>query len=301
MSKLTQIEDLKNGKGVRYLLEAAHKILLNPIAMLHPDYSLITYAGSASEDPLWNELISTGSFGLRTQEFFTEEYFTEDAANMDKLVIMRSSKLKHDRIVGYVFNSEHIKVVAIVMVEYDTPFGSEDLAAFEKLEDKITTEIQNDAYFTSYGRAYHEAVINNLLDRPIENLRLYTPHVQILYDGFEEYLYIAVLDAPLNRADKNSPEYYKNMLESEYKSFKYAVYSGYIVMIMSSKHMSFYQDRFFDKLNSLLEQNNLFAGICGSFGSLYKLRKYYDNAVTALKNGIAGGSGKRIFLYDNSI
>ncbi|MCL2156063.1 MAG: hypothetical protein FWH53_10390, partial [Leptospirales bacterium] len=234
-----------------------------------------------------------------TQEFFAQECFTEEVANANKLIILKSSKLKYDRVLGNIFNRDNIKVANIVMVVCNTLIGAEDTIAFEELADKITSEIRDDEYFTAYGRAYHEAIIIKLLDGIIKEPTIYTGHVQILYDGFDDYLYVAVVDIKQNNSRQNNLAYFKNLLESKYRSFKYAIYSGYIVMIISSKHRDFYEEHFFDKDHNPFKQNNLFVGISSSFENPYELREYYDQAVAVLKDGIEKNNGKWVFLYNN--
>jgi len=235
---------------------------------------------------------------MKTQEFFAKECFTEDVANADKLVMLKSSKLKYDRVLGHIFNSDHIKVANLIMVGCAAPFETEDLEVFEKLADKITLEIKNDRYFTAYGRAYHEAIINKLLDGVITDPLIYTPHVQILYDGLDDYLYVAVVDVTQNDVYQNRLTYFKDLLESTYRSFKYAIYSNYIVMIMSSKHKVFHEEQFFDACNNPFIQNNLLVGISSNFESLYELREHYETAVATLKKGMECSNIQRVFFNE---
>ena len=296
MNKLAQIEKLENGNGIQFLLDSAHKIFHRPIAMFDINYDLKAYTDVPSDDPIWNELVSTGTFNIKTQEFFAQELFTEAVANTDKLVILKSSKLKHDRIVGYIFNREGIKVALIVMVGLDTLSGVEDTAAFEKLADKISNEIHDDEYFTTYGRAYHETIIIKLLDHAFNIPIIYTGYVQIFLEGFDDYLYVAVVDVTRSDIEQNKMEFFKKLIENSYPSFKYAIYSDYIVMVMSSGHKDF---RFFNKGNNPFKQNNLLVGISRSFENPYELRKHYDEAVAALKNGIKSKTDQRVFFYNN--
>jgi hypothetical protein len=260
---------------------------------------LKAYTDVASDDPLWNELVSTGTFSMKTQEFFAKEWFTEDVANANKLVILQSGKLKYDRILGYIFNRNNIKVASVVMIGADGPFGAESAAAFEEFVDKITSEIRDDEYFTAYGKAYHEDTIVKLLDRIIKNPVMYTPHVQIFLDGFTDYLSVAVVKTRQNDSHRDELVYFKNFLENKYRSFKYAIYSDCIVMIMSSRHKDFYGEQFFGGNDNLFKRNDMLVGISGSFENPYQLRKYYDQAVAALKNGMAKSNGDTVFLYSN--
>ena len=301
MDKLSQIKALGKGKGIQYLLDAAYNIFHNPIAMFDTNYNLKQYTDVAYDDPLWNELISTGTFSMETQGFFAKECFTEDVANANKLVCLKSSKLKHDRILGYIINKEAIKVAMIVMVGFDPLCNEDDAAAFEGLADKISDEIHDDEYYTAFGRAYHEAIIVKLLDGVINDPLIYTAHVQILLDGFEDYLYIAVVDITQNDikiegSQEDRLVHFRNLIRDKFPSFKYAIYSGYIVLIMSSKHEGSYEEQLFDSDNYFFTHNNLFAGISSSFENPYKLRNYFDKAVIALKNGIKKNDGHRIFL-----
>ena len=135
-------------------------------------------------------------------------------ANADKLVHLRSGKLKYERISGYVFNRDHIKVALIVMVGRNTPIEKEDLACIEKFAEKMSSEIMNDNYLTAFGRAYHGTIINKLLDRVIavENSNVYVPHVQILYDDFSDYLYLAVVGITQSNIRQSRLAYFKNLL-----------------------------------------------------------------------------------------
>ena len=298
MNKLEQIKALKKGKGIQYLLDSAYKTFHNPIVMFDTNYNLIAYTDVASDDPIWNEIISTGTFCMKTQKFFAQECFTEDVANADKLVIMKSNKLKYDRISVNIFNRENIKVANIVMVECGTPFAEDDPAAFEKLADKIIHEIKNDEYYTSFGRTYHESIINKLIDHVIVDTGIYAPHVQILFNGFKDYLFLAVVGVKQKGIKKDRLVSFKDLLVSKYRSSKFAIHSDYIVMIMSSKYDNFYRKQFFSKNHGFFEENNLYIGVSSCFENLFELSKYYDEAVAALKNGIKSKSDQRIFLHD---
>ena len=300
MSKLELIKNLETGKGVQYLLDTAYETFCNPIVMFDTNYALKAYTDVVTDDPLWNTLISTGTFSMTDQEFFSGERFTEDVANADKLVVMKSEKLKYDRILGNIFNKEHIKVANIVMVECTAPFTADIQAAFEALADKISSEIHNDDYYTAYGRTYHDSIINMILNHEITDTILYTSHIQILYDGFEDYLYLAVVDVMRNNTDHGRLAAIRDLLISKFPSFKFAVYSGYLLIIMSSKYYRFPMEEILGEHDNLFARNDMFAGVSGSFENLYELRKYYDETLAALKDGIAANDKQRIFLFDSN-
>jgi len=304
MSKLEQVKSLQNGKGIQYLLNSAYKIFNNPIFMIDSNYNMISVTDVPVDDPNWNELASTGTFSQKTMYLLANEGLIENIANSEKSVILRSDKLKYAKMSGHIFNRDNIRVGLVMMSECNTPFDEESVAAFEALEDKITFEIQDYDYFTMLAMTFHEDKINLLLDGAVNDPLLYNPQAQILYDDFDDYLYVAVVSVERNNTLENVHrsrlEYFKSMLKTKYQSFKCSVYKDYIVMLMSSKYNNFYGTPFFNTNSGLFEQNSLSMGISGSFENIYELRRYYDQAVAALTNGLERKNGRRIFFHDDA-
>ena len=297
MNKIEQIKSIKNGNGIQYLLDEAHRIFRNPITMFDLSYTLKFYTAVTTDDPLWNELISTGTFSLETQEFFANECFTEAVVNADKLAILKSNKLQYDRILGNIHNGDGIKVTNIVMVFCETPLQEDDTIAFEALVDKITDEIKNDDYYITYGKESIEKIIINLLNKTTYKPVIHSAHIQILYDGFEAYLYAVVVDVMQNSIYQNKPADLKRLLESIFPFYKYAIYSDYIVMLVSSKYNTLSDELLLTKLDQSLRQNGLFAGISSSFENFFELREHYDQAVSALKKGMESNNDQRVFIF----
>jgi len=304
MGKVEQVKALENGKGIQYLLNSAYKIFNNPIFMIDSNYNMIAVTDVPADEPNWIELLTTGTFSLKTIELLANESLIEDITNAEKIVILRSDKLKYAKMSGHIFNRDNIRVGLVMMSECNTPFEAESIAAFEALADKTTCEIRDYDYFTMFAMTFHEDKINLLLDGTVKNPLLYNPQAQILYDDFEDYLYVAVVSAArndiLDNVHRSRLEYFKSLLKTKYGSFKYSVYSDYIVMLMSSKHKYFYGAPFFAAHADLFEQNGLSMGVSESFENIYELRVYYDQAVAALTNGLAGKEGMRIFLHNGA-
>jgi len=292
MGKAEQIEILKNGQGIQYLLDAAYSIFQNPICIFNTGYILLANTKAECDDPLWQELISTGTFSQETQQLIASMYFAVLDANAEPLAVMKSPHLSYDRINVKVHNSNGIRVASLLMIGYNVPLAEEDQTALVSLAEKIELEIMDDERFDIYGYKSHETIINNLLERIFDDPKIYTAHIQILYDGFEDYIYLAVVDAGPNDIDQ-----IKTFLESRYPLFKFAIYAGNIVMIMSSKLKDFYEAQLFDE--SLLFEKNMFAGVSDSFENMYVLRDYYEQAITELTSGIKANNGQRLFLYQS--
>jgi hypothetical protein len=282
-NKLKQVQMLQNDSGIQQLLDAASQILRNPIAMFDTNYSIIAHTEAITDDPIWNELVSTGSFSMETQRFFAMEYFTYEVSNANKMAILKSDELKYDRVSAYVFNRNHIKVALLVVVACTSPLDADDLLAFNALADKITKKIRGDEYYTQYGWSYHDAIINKILDGEITDTQIYAPHIQILYDGFERYKYLHLAVISSGQQDQELEDII-SFLRERYRSSKIAIHSEYVVMVIGAKQNLVMDQRALAEYNSFLGQKGLSAGLSSNCENLYELRKYYDEAVAALSN-----------------
>jgi len=296
MSKTEKMKKMKSGNGIQHLLDEGYKILGNPINAFDADYNLMAYTDVSVDDRFWIELITTGTFCIEAQMFFMNECFTDDVANAVKLALMKSDKLKYDRILGHVLNGNGIKVANVLMFECNEPFDQDTIAAFEILVDLLTKEISRDEHYITYGEEYQNRWIKKLIDYDIEEKGLYSPHVQILYDNFKSNLYLAVVDITRSEAQHNGTKYFVDLFRQKRNDFKYAVYDKYIVVILSTNHKSFDVNRELNGLADYFEQENMFVGISSSFENFFELRKYYAEAVQAL-NRLESDDNRHFSIY----
>jgi len=296
MSKSEQMENLKTGNGIQYLLDEGYRILGNPISVFDADYKLIAYTDVSADDYYWNEHISTGTYSITSQMFFMKECFTDIVANAEKLALMQSDQLNYDKILGHIYNGDGIKVANVMMLESKGALEQDKIAAFEILADLITNEIRDDEFYIAYGEAYQDAWIKILIDNDIEEKALYSPHVQILYNDFKTNLYLAVVDIAQSEAQNKGQKYFVDLFRRKRGDFKYAIYGGYIIIIMSTDYKTFNVKRELNGLMKYFEQQNMFIGISSCFSNLFELHKYYAEAVKALKS-MKHNEKRHVFVY----
>ena len=301
--KKEEIKAIKNGWGIQYLLDSAYKILGNPIFMFDVNYNMIAFTDVPVDDPIWNEFVTTGTLSVATLEFLASEKITEDIVNADKIITIRREKIKYARMPGHVINRDNIVVGLVTMYECNIPFDADITEAFEALIDKIVIEIRDNDYFTMLTMTYPEDKMNSFLDDAAKNPLLYNPQAQLLYNNFEDYLYVAVVSLERNNLLENvyrsRLEYLKSILKIKYSLFKFSVYGDNIVMLMSSNQKNAYSPSFFSADAGFFRQNELSIGISKSFESIYELNIYHEQAITALKNRGGDNNDTGIFLYDN--
>jgi len=298
--KIEMIEKLRDDHDFQHLLNESFEILKNPIMMYDTtDYNLIAYTeGIVTDDRFWNEITTNGKFCMESQEFFKKEGFIDDMANARVITFMLSDKLKYERISGKLFNKNNVHVVNLTIVACNKSFEPDDPAVFEALCNLFSQKISASRFYQDYENTYQELLITKLIDGSIVDRELYTAHIAILYGGLKTNLYVAVLDFTQCNPEYDKLTYFRDLFRGMQPAFKYAVYSNYIIIIISSDNVMLNIKKDLSKLNDILKRKNIYAGISSCFENIFELPTYYSDAVKALNFGLTSHSGQQIYLYD---
>lgn len=283
--KEKQLQSLQSGKGIQYLLNEAYQIFGNPLSMHDMDDKMIAYTENVlTDDPYWNESVTSGTVSNDTLELFRTEYFIYDIANAKTVTFLISDKLKYDRIFGKIFINDNFRVANLSMIACNKPFEDSDPMMFEEFCKILSSEFSNIEYYQSYGKAYQEKLVSQMIDGSITDKNYYLARVEDIYKGLKPYLYLAVADIPPCDCECTKFEYFCALFKQAQPEFKYYIYSNYVVIIMSSVNMPLNAEREMGKLFCLFEQYHIKVGISSHFENLFELRKYYMEAVDALKH-----------------
>jgi len=302
--KMKKVKALINdGNGVQHILSEVNEILGNPILIHDMEYKVIAYTeGIVTDDPLWNEFVTTGTVAYSTVALYKDEGFFEAVANLRRVNFLITDKLKYDRINGKLLDKDGIQVGVATIVACNKPFEDDILELFEVICDALSIELCQDSFYANYGQVYLESLISRLIEGEIEGKEYYyTGQVDTIYEGLKDNLYLAVAEIPGCDSTYTQLAYFRDLFNRTQPAYKYFIYSKYILIIASTDDTTLKAKKDLCKLDKLFSAHNIFAGISRRFESLFKLRKYYIEAVHALNNGLKSGSSKRIFLCADNI
>ena len=270
LDKMKKIKALiNNGKGIRYTLSEVYKILGNPIIIHDRDYNALACTEDiVTDDPIWSFLIT--------------------------------DKLKYDRIHGKLLDKDGITVGAATIVACHKPFEDDILELHEAVCDALSIELCQDNFYTDYGQAYLESLVSRLIEGRIEgNEFYYTAQVDSIYTDLGNNLYLAVMDIPKCTTDTQL-EYFRDLFKRTQPAYKYFIYAPYILMIAGTNDSTFNVKKDLRKLSKIFSEHHIHVGVSGRFENLFKLQRYYIEAVDALNAGLKSGSRQRIFLHVNN-
>ena len=297
-SKKQQLKLLKSGKGLQNLLSQIYEILGNPIATFDLHYNLLAYAeGVVTDDPLWNELISTGAFGAEALALFKSENWIDAVANSGTMTLMTSDKLKYDRINGKIFDKDKTRIANLIVIACDKPFEDGDPELIGDICKILSKEIRESEFYQNLDRAYQETLICDLLSGSPIDKHLVVAKLTDIERDMGLNVYLAVVKVPQDSL--NQLGYFRDLLKQTQRKYKYYIYSDYIIILISTNNPQLRVNSELRKLRNLFAQENMCAGISCSFENLFELRKHYIEATNALNHGLKSNSDQRIFLYDD--
>lgn len=299
--KKEQLNKMKRGKGIQHILDEAYKIFGNPMLIHDMEYAFVAAAKAAvNDDPIWNEFMEYGRIGSETIKLCKDESFIDNVANCTKrdgVTYLISDKLKYDRIFGQISNKLHIPVADLVVVACDKPFDDDTPELVKALCDILSKELGKDEYYQDYGRIYLESIVGKLIDGSIEDKGIYAGHVANIDKDLKANIFVAVADITQCDPECTKLVYFRDLFKRTRPAFGYYIYAGYIVILISMDEAALHVKRDISKLYALFERENIYVGISSGFENLFEMRRYYNEAVCALKHGLENDGGRRVWLY----
>lgn len=310
INKKEQLKTIKNGKGIQYILDEAYKILGNPIALFDIYYNLIAHVdGVVTDDPLWNELITTKCFSQETKDFFKAEGFIEAVSNStdampngDIVALLQSDKLKYDRFNGTIFDKDNIRLANINVTACNKPFEDGDAELTKEICKILLVEIEKSECYSGLDIAYQETLLGVLIrGEPMDRYCEIQIRVSDIYRGLKRNIYVAVVNISHDKRDYSQLVYYRDLFKQAQNEYKYYIYADYILILISTDNLKLRTGNDLYKLIELFAKNNMLVGVSRNFENLFELHKYYTEAVDALHYGMESNDGQRLFFCDDML
>jgi len=281
---------------IRRVLEDARRHLGNPIAMLDTSYNLLAHTDNPiADDPLWNELIGSGTFSDETVNYFNRSQFIRSVAESEVTVLLRDESQKYDRICGKFFDNNGVQLGDIVAVACEKPFSDGDFDYITALCERISKAIDSHDTFKIVERVFFDRFISDMLNETDPGKIRKAWEDAGYRETFGPYIFAAVADISQYDPTITSIAYLRDKCASAQPEYAYFIYLNNIVILIGRDTETLSVNRDMCALDDYFRRHSIFAGVSGAFQSPFQFRSYYKKALTALNRGMNHPCGINIF------
>lgn len=288
---------LVQGMGLNDIINISAKLVGNTV-------SLVDYTGKQLAVSDIQEANSTSRVGMTPDGYPTQEIYSIFRSN-------KYTKRVNESSVPILVDSDHPEIPRMIVgkiafrnkivghlaiIENEQPITEDDIEIAKVLVDVIAAIVQKDNYYLLMAGIQHEYFILDLIQENHDNPTTIEDRVRSLqWDGYKDF-YVVTISIPRKSDEYFFVEYLRTRLGHIFP-FSKSIYHDENVILVIYKEQDVQE--ILKKIESILVENNLAAGISLRFSFIVDLKRHYEQAKQALGIGKLLNKDDNVFLYDD--
>lgn len=299
MQKTMRLYDcLASDLGLKALVDLGAELLGNPIIVVDNGMKILAYSQNDRPNEQWNEHSKMGFYPYELTKKVKADGVMEIFMKGDMPVIFEDNDRKKQHLGWRLVIAGKI-VGHIAVIDSYKPFEENDTEILCVLCNIVAIELQKNKNFWQTKGIVFDNLINDLLTGQLKNSELIKERLKYLDLKLNQYFLVLVAEYLIESA-KNIPlPYIKELLEGTIFRARCAVYNDKLVTLLSRKGKNAFSEEEMLKLNKLLEENHMIAGLSRPFRDITRLKDYYAQSMTAIDLGLPLDNQKCIYFYED--
>lgn len=263
----------------------------NPIIIRDSIGNVLSYSPAMKNSSLWTLLTKNGKEALLSFETLKKE-----ARQSNGLYLLETDEYKEQILYAELSKNEETWGYLIVLNTY-RPFTESDYLLIKEISDLLFYyfHVHYDLRFVENPNT--EFIMSKLIHGDYIPSSLITKY---LFQKQSGYRYRILICGGMSKIKEKfiQPDFY-NILALKYKDAKRIIYDDNIVFLFYRKANGLSVTLPCEELFSIAQKFNLTFGFSDSFDDLINMRRYYDQAITALTYGNIFAAENRLFFCND--
>lgn len=291
--------------GIQELIDAAHTMLDNPIALCDLSFVLIAAPKQLSKDTIVSEYIDS----YNPEKDFSRFYnIYRDKGFFEKISLLQAPMIVKDSDVDeltYLISHVNVQQKAaafISVLEYNHPFDEYDVELLTVLSKVIALEMQKSGYSHHIKQSQNEYWLYHLLEEhPVLDLMEQSKSF-IQATGYANRFCMMVIEIEKHAKHNTMLPFIQKNITAIFGHTITLFYNNHISVLLPIQHNQPFKGEVEQKLLQFLGQNSLLCGISQPFEQIKELKHYYLQAGKSIELAIQLREEKqRLFFYENYV
>lgn len=288
---------LLTGNGLQYLVEKSKEIFRNPIMICDLANNILAYNKDAIVNNLsWSQLEENK---LQTYEKLNHLHKSgafERLYKSTEPVIEKFDYSPH-KWMAYKITLRGKLAGHVALVEAENPYDKNDAALLKFFSKVIAVELEKHIYQDYIYENSYEYILADLLDGNAKEKEVIESQFKSLNQKLYKHFYLITIKKKPENAKGMQVKYIKNIIDNILNIPMSMIYNNDLIILLNHNREDFLTENYYDQLNHILSEYDLYAGVSHRFNDLSQLRKYFIQSIKAAELGQRLSQNVHIFHY----
>ncbi|WP_240839281.1 CdaR family transcriptional regulator [Acidaminobacter sp. JC074] len=285
-------DDVIEKKGMQSLINRTAELLKNPVFLLNASYKVVNHSANETfEDASWDETLKKGYSTNEAIRLYRRNGVIEKLLKSENPIIVESLSGGQPMILSKI-SLENKMVAILAIVQSKERLDKNILSLVKRITAVLIIEIERDKSVLGFRKGTYKKILFDLIDGKMDSLELASRRLEMLkINKFPKFYAIKII------ADKPVNTYYLKMyLNHLFSEGIILDREDELILLLPEAKKNL---ETFSKLEGLLKEHDLKAGISYEFDDILDIRFFYLQAVEALGLSKIMKSGGCMYFYED--
>ncbi|MCI8993342.1 MAG: hypothetical protein HFG80_11590 [Eubacterium sp.] len=279
--------------GIQAMIEQVFQAFKNPIYVFDADFKLIAHTCNVTVEDQGKAIIENGRLTDDDFKILNQTYKYEKLQQSEYPIKSVHPKYGFEQLLCAIDTKKDMGHIVINGINHS--FSEIDSKMLYLLKKAIDQQMKKDEFIRNNRGFNYEYFLKDLLDGKIATGKQFHHRLNYVNSEFSGTMYCMVVETARSSQTLNTM-HIRSVFETHFPGTRSLMYNGAIIILFSTKDTVFQPDDL-AMINTLCEEQGIYAGMGNSFQNITSLADYYKQGLRSIELGICHKNSPGLFLY----